>query len=59
MRGPSRREYRRLSCFANLALAGIGAAALDDEMLEDLEFYSWIDFDDEADTTLQPEDKVG
>jgi len=29
------------------------------EMLEDLEFYSWIDFDDEADTTLQPEDKVG
>ena len=29
------------------------------EMLEDLEFYSWIDFDDEADTMLQPEDKVG
>ena len=29
------------------------------QMLEDLEFYSWIDFDDEADTMLQPEDKVG
>jgi len=29
------------------------------EMLEDLEFYSWIDFDDEAGATLRPEDKVG
>ncbi len=30
------------------------------EMLEDLEFYSWIDLNEEADaTTLQPEDKVG
>ena len=29
------------------------------EMLEDLEFYSWIDLNEEADATLQPEDKVG
>jgi hypothetical protein len=29
------------------------------EMLEDLEFYSWIDLDDEADESLQPENNVG
>ncbi len=29
------------------------------EMLEDLEFYSWIDLDEEADETLEQEDIVG
>jgi len=29
------------------------------EMLEDLEFYSWIDLDEEAEQTQQPEDQVG
>jgi hypothetical protein len=29
------------------------------EMLEDLEFYSWIEFDEEADGTLEAEDVVG
>ena len=29
------------------------------EMLEDLEFYSWIDLDDETDETLQPGGHVG
>lgn len=29
------------------------------EMLEDLEFYSWIDLDEETDETLQPDGHVG
>ena len=29
------------------------------EMLEDLEFYSWIDLDEEADETTEMEDIVG
>ena len=29
------------------------------EMLEDLEFYSWIDLDEDADESLQPEENVG
>jgi hypothetical protein len=29
------------------------------EMLEDLEFYSWIDLDEEADETMETEDIVG
>ena len=29
------------------------------EMLEDLEFYSWIELDDETDETLQPGGHVG
>ena len=29
------------------------------EMLEDLEFYSWIDLDEEADEALEPENSVG
>lgn len=29
------------------------------EMLEDLEFYSWIDLDEEADVALETEDIVG
>jgi hypothetical protein len=29
------------------------------EMLEDLEFYSWIELDEEADETLESEDIVG
>ena len=29
------------------------------EMLEDLEFYSWINLDEEADETLEPESNVG
>ena len=29
------------------------------EMLEDLEFYSWIELDEEADETLEAEDVVG
>ena len=29
------------------------------EMLEDLEFYSWIELDEEADGTLEAEDVVG
>jgi hypothetical protein len=29
------------------------------EMLEDLEFYSWIDLDEEAQETLETEDIVG
>ena len=29
------------------------------EMLEDLEFYSWIDLDEETDETLEPEGNVG
>jgi len=29
------------------------------EMLEDLEFYSWIDLDEDADETVETEDIVG
>lgn len=29
------------------------------EMLEDLEFYSWIDLDEDADESLEPEENVG
>ncbi len=29
------------------------------EMLEDLEFYSWIELDEEADQTLETDDVVG
>jgi hypothetical protein len=29
------------------------------EMLEDLEFYSWIDLDEDADETVEAEDIVG
>ena len=29
------------------------------EMLEDLEFYSWIDLDENADESLEPEENVG
>jgi hypothetical protein len=29
------------------------------EMLEDLEFYSWIDLDEDADVPAEPEDIVG
>ena len=29
------------------------------EMLEELEFYSWIDLDEDADAALEPEDIVG
>ena len=29
------------------------------EMLEDLEFYSWIDLDEETDEALEPENHVG
>ena len=29
------------------------------EMLEDLEFYSWIDLDEDADVPVEPEDIVG
>ena len=29
------------------------------EMLEELEFYSWIDLDEDADETLEPDDIVG
>lgn len=29
------------------------------EMLEDLEFYSWIDLDEDADEIMEPEDIVG
>lgn len=29
------------------------------EMLEDLEFYSWIDLDENAEETVEPEDIVG
>ena len=29
------------------------------EMLEDLEFYSWIDLDEETEETLETEDVVG
>ncbi len=29
------------------------------ELLEDLEFYSWIDLDEDADAALEPEDIVG
>lgn len=29
------------------------------EMLEDLEFYSWIDFDEETDEMPEPENNVG
>ncbi len=29
------------------------------EMLEDLEFYSWIDLDEDADETLEPDGNVG
>jgi len=29
------------------------------EMLEDLEFYSWIDLDEDVDETVEPEDIVG
>ena len=29
------------------------------EMLEDLEFYSWIDLNEDADESLEPEENVG
>ena len=29
------------------------------EMLEDLEFYSWIELEDDADETMETEDIVG
>ena len=29
------------------------------EMLEDLEFYSWIELDDDTDEALEPENNVG
>jgi hypothetical protein len=29
------------------------------EMLGDLEFYSWIDLDDDADEIVEPDDIVG
>jgi hypothetical protein len=43
------------------ALADIEILLTDDslEMLEDLEFYSWIDLDEESETPQEPENNVG